>query len=387
MAPAPYGVTPTGFNPMSEAEILAAIEADQRADLSQTLDLSDASLLGQLNRIAARRLADGWAAAKAVHDGNDPDLVRDDQAISLAKITGTDARGASRSQVDVTSVLTKGTKLVADQHFAHVTGKPDSRWTPVEDFTAPNDGSFPLRFRAEQPGPIDTPVGSIAVIVTPLVGWAGIVGSGEVSIGRNADDDADLHVRREQGLARAGSSTMEGIRADLLALDAAVSVQVFENFTDATDALGLPPKSFEAIVDAVDATDDQIAQAIWDSKPGGIQPIGSSAGTAFDKAGKPQVMRFSRPEQLEVWITYELVQLDGYVGDEAFKATIATRLDAELQSGASVGEWEVVTAAHGLGVKLRAAAFGLAPAPTTKTEIEIGTKQIARFDAGRIVLT
>ena len=31
-----FGVTPDGFNAMSEADVLAAIEADQRAELSAT---------------------------------------------------------------------------------------------------------------------------------------------------------------------------------------------------------------------------------------------------------------------------------------------------------------------------------------------------------------
>ena len=60
-----FGVTPTGFNAMTEADVLAAIEADQRAEISQTLDLSEESVLGKNNRIYARRIAEGWAALKA----------------------------------------------------------------------------------------------------------------------------------------------------------------------------------------------------------------------------------------------------------------------------------------------------------------------------------
>jgi uncharacterized phage protein gp47/JayE len=387
-----FGVTPTGFNAMTEADVLAAIEADQRAELSNTLDLSDSSVLGQTNRIYAKYIAEGWAALKAIHDGTDPNLAKDDQATSLSKITGNERRGAGNSHVDLTVTLTKGTKLSAGQHFAHVAGKPDLRWTPIVDFTAPADGSFTQRFQAEQPGPIDTPIDSITVIATPVVGWSGITGSGEVEIGRDADDDADLMTRREQGLARAGSGSVESIRSDLLALDAAVSAQVFENFTDFTDENGTPPHSFEAIVSAISATDDQIAQAVWNSKPAAIQPIGSSSGTALDAEGNPQVMRFSRTEQVEVYVSYVLTKLKDYVGDDAFREHIATRLDATLTPGESVISWDIVSSAHDQGVAVRGFGFGLTPNPPvsesfSQPDVPITSRQIARFDAGRIVLT
>lgn len=383
-----FGVTPTGFNAPTEAEELALIEADQRANLSATLDLSENSVLGQVNRIFAQRNVEAWNALKAIYEGGDPKLTRGDAATSLAKITGTERRGASRSHVDVMNTLQKDTALRAGVHFAHVTDRPGSRWTPIENFTAPDDGSFTLRFQAENAGPIDTPVDSIAVIATPVVGWSAVTGSGEVEIGRDTDDDADLLARREQDLQRAGSSTTGAIRSDILALEAAVSAQVFENDTDQTDPItGLPPKSFESVVYAPDATDDQIAQAIWNSRSAGIATVGSSSGTAYDSEGNPHVVRFSRVAQVEVWVTYELVRLGDYVGDETFRETIATRLDAALQAGVSVSEWDVTTAAHALGVKLTGVTFGLAPAPTASDEIVLGTRQIARFDAGRITLT
>lgn len=282
----------------------------------------------------------------------------------------------------LTVTLERDTRLEAGTHFAHVMGKPSLRWTPVEDFTADADGSFTFMWRAEQTGPIDAAIDSITVIATPVVGWSAITASGEVAIGHDADDDDNARRRREASVQRAGSAATAALRADLLAV--ATSCQIFENWTDAADpTTGLPPKSFEAVVDAVAAT-DEIAQILWDSRPAGIESVGTSSGTALDAEGKPHVMRFSRTAQVEVWVTYELVRLDGYVGDDAFKATVATRLDASLKPGDSVSTWEIGEAAHGLGAKIRRVRFGLTPAPSTDTEIAIGTREVARFDAGRI---
>ncbi len=385
--PAPYGVIPTGFNAPTEAELLAQIEADQRADISRTLDLSDATIIGQNNRIYARRMAEMWTTLKAIHDGGDPDLALDDLLISMAKITGTQQEGASHSQVDVTVTLEKGTELVGGQHFAHPAEHEDSQWTPIESFTAPEDGSFTRRFRAERTGPIDTPIDSITVIATPVVGWSAITASGEVAIGRNMDDNAQLHVRREQGLARSGSSGTEQIRADVLGVENVTSVQVFENYTDHTVG-DLPPKSFQVVLwDDASAVDDEVAQAIWDSKPAGIQPIGEASGTALDADGNPQIMRFSRASLVAIYVSCHVIPREGYVGDEAFKLTLSTRLDTAMVTGADVTEWDIAEAAAGLGAKVTSIALGTSPSPASDDDVVIGTREIARFDAGRIVLT
>lgn len=386
--PAPYGVTPTGFNAPTEAEIVAKIEANQRADISQTLDLSEKTIVGKVNRIFAKYLAEGWAATKAVHDGGDPATAQDDALISMSKIMGTEQEGASHSQVDVTVVLAKDTELEAGTHYAHPTGKEASRWTPIESFTAPDDGSFTRRFRAEHPGPIDTPIDSISVIATPVVGWSAITASGEVAIGREVDDNEQLRVRREQGLARSGSSGTEQLRADVLAVESVTSVQVFENYTDTVDVNGLPPKSFEVVLwDDASADVDAVAQAIWDSKPAGIAPIGEEIGTALDADGAPQVMRFSRASPVEVYISCKVSPKEGYAGDDAFRLTVSTRLDTAMVTGSDVSEWDIIEAAAGLGAKVTQIAFGTAPGPSSDDDLEIGIRQIARFDAGRIVLT
>jgi uncharacterized phage protein gp47/JayE len=382
-----FGITPTGFVAPSSGEILALIEAEQRADLSATLDLSEQSLLGQLNRVYARRIAEAWSALQAIYDGGDPDQAAADSLTSLMKITATGRRGAAYSRVPMTVSLEAGTTLEAGVHFAQVSGKPDVRWTPTEDFTAPDNGTFQLLFRSEQAGAIDTPVGSITTIATPVIGWSAITASGEVAVGHTIDDDNDARARREDSLQRTGSSSVDAVRADVLALDGAIACTIFENSTDAVDAQGLPPMAFEVIVDAVGTSDDAIAQAIWNTKAGGIETVGAESGTAFDAEGNPHVMRFSRTQQVAVWISYQLERLEGYGGDELFRATIASRLDAALKPGEAVSEWDVADAAHGLGIRLRGLAFGLAPGPTSKAEIAIGVRQVARFDAGRVELT
>ena len=389
--PAPFGVTADGFSRPSVQELLALVESDQRAEISQTLDLSSDSVLGQVNGISMRQLGVAWEALQAVHDGNDPDRAEDDAATSLAKITGTDREGASKSQVPEQVTLAIGTMLQAGVHFVHVTGKPDVRFTPAEDFTAPgptDPATYTLTFEAETTGPVQAPAGTLNVIATPVVGWSGANNPlNDAILGRNADDDADLYVRREQGLALAGSSGVDQIRADVLAVEDVTSCQVFENWTDATDAQGLPQKSFQVVLwDDAGADDDAIAQAIWVSKPGGIQPFGTESGTATDKNGNPQTMYFDRATAVLIWLEFDGAPRDGYVGAAAFKLAVATALDTAMGTGADLGFYDVLLATEGLGFKVTAVRLGTAASPTTDDEIPIATTAIARFDTSRVLI-
>lgn len=390
---APFGVTPEGFSRPSVQEILALIEADQRAEISQTLDLSSDSVLGQFNGIIARQLGVAWEASQAVHDGNDPDRAEDDAATSLAKITGTNREGASKSELAGTSAvvvtLASGTLLEAGVNFAHVTGKPDVRFTPQENFTAPADGDYLVDFESENTGPVQAPAGTLTVIATPVVGWSSVSNPRDATPGRTVDDDANLRVRREQGLALSGSSGKDQIRADVLAVENVTSCQVFENYTDDVDEQGLPPKSFEVVLfDDAGADDDAVAQAIWQSKPGGIEPYGQTGetGTATDKNGDPQTVHFSRATIVPIYISCKVTPKEGYVGDAEFKIQLANNLDTAMGTGEDVTEWDISDAAHGLGAKVSQIRFGTAPSPTTEDDIAIGNRAIARYDTSRITL-
>jgi uncharacterized phage protein gp47/JayE len=386
-----YGVTPEGFVRPSVQELLALIEADQRAGISATLDLSSDSVVGQLNGIFANQLGVAWEALEVAYNAFDPDRAEADALTSLLKLTGSERRGASKSELEGDSAvivnLAPGTTLLAGVHFAHVDGKPDVRFTPQADFTASLlfTADYEVDFEAEVTGPVQAIANTLKVIATPVVGWNSVNNPFDAVLGRTVDSDADARLRREAALARTGSSTVDAIRADVLAVEDVTSVQVFENYTDATDTNGLPAKSFEVVLwDDAGADDDEIAQAIWGSKAGGIQPYGEESGTATDANGDPHTVAFSRANAVNIWIEYDLVEKDGYVGDADFELTVATALDAAFSTGQTVTFYELLVATEGLGALVRAVRFGTSASPTDDADVPITNRQIARFDTARI---
>lgn len=68
------------------------------------------------------------------------------------------------------------------------------------------------------------------------------------------------------------------------------------------------PKSFEAVVQG--GTDEDVAEKIWETKPAGIQTFGNTSFTITDSQGDPQVMNFSRPTPIYIWVTVDLTLYD-----------------------------------------------------------------------------
>lgn len=383
--PAPYGVTPTGFNRPTLQELIGLFETDQHAEISATLDVSSDTLIGQLNGIYARQLNIAWEALETAYHGFDPDRAESFLLDALGKLTGTLRRAASQSEVDLDVVLDAGTTLLAGVHFAHVLDQPDNRWTPKADFTAPTTGHHLVRFVAEQAGPVHANVDTVTVIATTVVGWSDpVTNPDESTTGREADEDPIFRERREDQLTRAGSSTVAAIRADLLALPDMLSVQMLENDTDTTNSDGLPPKSFEAVVyDAGLIGNDDIAQVIYDTKPAGIRSVGNASGAATDANNNTHTVPFTRVTELNTWVVFTLVKRDDYVGDAAFKATVADRLN-EFTIGQDVTLYDVTVATYGLGAQVNAVVFAFNPIPVLSATLPVASRELARFASARI---
>lgn len=389
-----YGATPEGFVRPSVQELKALFEQDQRAEISPTLDLSTESVLGQLNGIYARHLGLVWEAEEVSYNAIDPDKAEAALLTAVSKLTGTDRRGAQSSETPCTVNLDPGVTLLAGVHFAHVNGDPDTRFTPKEDITADLlvTANYTLKiFRSEVAGEIQAPAGQLTIIATPVVGWNNITNTQDAGGGREIDDDPTLRTRREAQLAAAGSATLRAIRSDLLELEGIESVLMFENIGEATDANGVPGHSIEAVIwdgSPGIVNNDEIAQIIFDGgKAGGIRSFGTTdSGTAVDENGDDQIMGFTRASVVPIYLEFDVLPLTGYVGDSAFKAAVAESMNAALASGDDVVVSDAYQAAAGLKAKITEVRMGTAALPLTDDPINIGIRQIARFDTTRIVV-
>ena len=393
-------VTTAGLEIKTVETILSELAARQRADIDVNLNTAADSPMGQVNGIFAAQLREAWEVLGVAYNGFNPDAVEGFLQDKLSALTGTLRRAATKSTVVLSCNLDMGTTLLASTHFANVSGEPDNRWTPEEDYTAPGAGAQDVDFEAEIAGAEQANAGTLTVISTPVVGWNSCTNALDADIGREVDTNAILRQRREEELRASGSATVDAIRADLLQyeVDGELLIEqagVFENVTGLVDENGLPPRSFECVVfdgSTPALSPDEIAQAIWDTKPAGILSYGQLSGTATDSLGRQHVIGFSRPTELAIYVEIfpKIDSSTGYAGAAALKDALVDLNISDLLVGRDVIAERLEAVSMGLaGVfdKTSPVQLGFAPAPVGTVNLVIGIRGLARLDTSRITVT
>jgi len=386
-----YGVTATGFVDKPIEDILSEVETAQKdvARFGPEFDTSAQSPAGQLNGVFALQVRELWEVAQAVLAAIDPDTNTGVSQAAVAALTGTVKLGATYSTVTATVNLDAGVTLPIAS-VASVSGSPDSRFETTEEVTngggAPADVSVVMR--AQTAGAVVANTATLTEIETPATGWNTVTNALDAALGLEIETETALRIRREQELRRSGNAALDAIVADVKDVDGTSTVEGYENKTDAVDGDGLPPHSFEIVVQG--GVDDAIAQAIWDSGAGGIKTHGSDSGTAIDEKGDSQTINFTRPTVVDIYIDVE-VTVDGDYpagGDTDIKEALAAWGQADLGTGDDV-IWSQVFAqpfdVSGV-IDVTLIETGIAPAPAGTANIPITSRQVANIDTADITV-
>lgn len=382
------GLTDEGFSGLTQAESLAEINAEQRAEISPTWDPDPDQPTGQINGIDARKNALLWELLESIYHALNRDSAEGEQLDNIGKLIGIPRDSAKPSEFNGIMALNVGTVLLSGVHFAESSDVSGKLWTPVDDYTAGSSGSHTIRWKSIVDGPTAGPAFTINIINTPVMGWTSIQNQQDAVLGSLTESDADYRERQDASLGVSGSTNVDAIRAALLGLPAVSSAVVIENTTNAP-VNGLPAKSFESVIsDGTPdiASDDDVAQVIWDTKAAGIETYGLESGTATDKSGQPRVMLFSRTDPLAVWVEVDLETDQSYAGD-------AATIDAVAAMVANVGQ--DVTPSQVTAVLFREVPgvinvvqvrIGLAEFPGFTARLAVGSRERATFDTGRVVV-
>jgi uncharacterized phage protein gp47/JayE len=177
--------------------------------------------------------------------------------------------------------------------------------------------------------------GQALTIETPVSGWDAAAANEDATLGDELETDADFRLRRTSLLRAQGSGTIEAIKADIELVDGVYQTFVFENVGMITDSSSLPPKSIEVLVYAAPDSgptagiDDDIADAIFASKPAGIETYGHPPNdvskVVTDSMGYDHDINFTRPDEVDIHIvltvTYDTATYPAD-GDDQIKAAL-----------------------------------------------------------------
>ncbi len=250
------------------------------------------------------------------------------------------------------------------------------------------DESTPVAVESVQTGPIPALAYTLTDIVNPVSGWDAVSNLTDADAGLDEETDAEFRVRRLAALQGLGNATPDAIRGDLLIVEGVLSVTVFENGTDVTDGGGRPPHSIECLVDGGATVD--IAQAIWDSKAGGIATFGGVSDAATDNQGTSHTMNFSRPTDIDIYLDITLTVDGDYPADGDAQVEAAVLLYAtDLLIGEDVIVYPYLVGSFQdiPGILTVVIDIGTSPAPSGDANIAIAETERAKFDSGNLTVS
>lgn len=254
---------------------------------------------------------------------------------SIAPIIFNDNEASITSKIQnhpgITEVTVVGT--LSSQSGFHVTFVNDtltSRLPTVEDNSLQRDAldltvlagysnSSEVPVNAESSGALSVPATSIRDIVTPIVNLEGVVNFEIGTSGRNRETDAQLRERMAEELQRQGTTTAGGMREAVANVSNVSNVTIVENDTSLTDSAGRPPHSVEVYVTG--GNDNDVAQAIYNSKPVGIGIVATSSGPELrtgnyiDVNTDPDTLSFSAPTGVPIQVQIEITTNSDYPTD------------------------------------------------------------------------
>jgi uncharacterized phage protein gp47/JayE len=236
-------------------------------------------------------------------------------------------------------------------------------------------------------GPTQALAGTLSVITTPVTGLTGTKNLTDAIPGTLVETDSALRQRRRSDLQKNGSGSPGAIRSRLLEVAGVTQAIVFENDTLATVA-GQPAKSMWCFVQGGAA--QEIANALFKYKSGGIQYFGTILTPVIDSQGISHTIGWDRPVERDVYITLVITKTAAFPSNG-----IAQVIEKLLAYGASlqVGDDVIVNpsmiVAFGtvpgiVGIDLK---VGFSPSPSSSANLVIAINELASFDSSRMVVT
>lgn len=357
-----FGIQASGLVPRLQADCFQDIEDAMRANVDANMDMGPTQAIGQIAAAVASEAADLWELAGALYSQLNPNNAEGFILDGDCAYTGTLRNEESFSTV--VGSLTLGASITVNAGTTvAVAGQPLNTWTllgPANPTTgllisagpvvSTSAGTYYGLYQATVPGPVLANAGQLTQIVTTVSGFTAITNADGCVLGTNVESDSALNVRRGQELAAAGNDTVDATVAALLQLTvignpaelAVTQAFVYENDSNATDINGVPPHAMHvAVYDGVVplATNNQIAQAIWNNKPSGIPTYGGSSGTAVDSQGNNRTVYFDRATITPIYVALTTTRgstFDAVNGPEAIATALVEYWASQQNLGVSV---------------------------------------------------
>lgn len=312
-----FGITEEGFNRKTYNDLIEEAENRAKNLFGANIQLSEDSFFGLLLQCYIFFQDALWQELENTYNSAYLDNASGIQLDYLVKYANIQRRQATKAIGEITFNGTNGVTIP----IGTLVASGDITFETTEEGII-SGGSVIVDIQASDLGSEgNVNIGTITTLVNPIAGVTSITNTTATTTGQDEETDEELKDRYYLSLSTGGKGTLDAIRADILNVSSVRAVIINENSTDSIVG-SLPPHSFEAIVDGGDNTD--IAQAILDSKPAGIDTYGTITETVQDDSGTNRDIKFSRPTQVDIWVNITVTINSNYppTGDNEIKQNI-----------------------------------------------------------------
>lgn len=267
---------------------------------------------GQMVALVALAIHDANTAAIAVYRSFSPTTARSDALTSNVRINGIARKPAVNSTVDLVLNGTVGTTI----SNGSVKDSNNIIWDLPSTVVIDTDGRAEVTATCKVSGAVAAVTGSVSQINTPTRGWVSVTNATAAAPGRDAESDAQLRARQRQSVALPSLTTFDGLDGAIASVSGVTRHKLYENDTGDTDDNGMPAHSITAVVEGGNVT--EIANTIRGKKTPGVSTFGNTSVSVNDLYGNAQIISFSRPVLVRIFVEIELRAFAGYantIGD------------------------------------------------------------------------
>ena len=184
----------------------------------------------------------------------------------------------------------------------------DTVWQNTEAVTIGADGTCECVFECQSSGLISAAAGTLSRINTMVAGWDTAVNPRAATVGQNAETQGAFEARRYTSVGLNSRGTIAAVYARVANCANVVSCIVRENKTNVPIEIdGYFLKAHSVFVSVVGGSDEDIAEAIYNSCSAGCDYNGNTTVSVTDSATKAvEKVTFYRPEEFDVYVKVTL---------------------------------------------------------------------------------
>lgn len=376
------GLTPQGFVAPSLNDLVQDLNASFQTAFGQYINTLPQSNIGQFIGIQSERLYDEWQEMQNVYNSQYPDTASGTSLDNVVALNAVTRLPATFTKVENVNLTGTANATIPAGSVAAVSGTGQT-FTLDAAVTLDGSGNGVGNFTCTATGPIQCPAHTLTIIQVPVTGWLTVDNPTDGLAGTNVETDTELRIRRLTDLETALAGPLDAIVNKVKTVPGVTQAVGYENQYNVPDGAGRPPHSVQIYV--LGGADQDIYQAIYDSKDGGAQAYGDICGNAVSNQGQNEPVCFSRYIAKPV---YGIINVSVNInfpagGDVTLKENAVNFINALKGGQELVVSPNLIATALGIpGIESVQYLVGFAPSPTMSNNLEAALNEILTSDTG-----